>query len=176
MVQSKKKRKEKQTTKTLVQLAVWIALTVSLSLMVMIPVPMANGVVTLCEVGIYSAAFIMGKKEGFFVGALSGGLIDFLSGFSQWMLFSFFIHGLQGYVAGYFFEKKRKQADYIAFLSGSIVMIGGYFLATTVLYTFPAGIASILGNSIQNLFGIGVTQIVLLAWKKKKTKRYDVIE
>ena len=78
--------------KRLAQLAMMTALTVALSMMVIIPIPATKGIVTLCEVGIYLSACLFGGTGGLIVGSLSGGLIDLLSGYPQWMIFSFVIH------------------------------------------------------------------------------------
>ena len=42
-------------------------------------------------------------------------------------------------------------------LVGSLVMVIGYCLATTLLFGWPAGLASIFGNVVQVGFGAGVT-------------------
>ena len=152
--------------KKLVQMAVIIALTVALSMMFIFPVPATNGFVTLCEVGIYTAAFLFGPAGGFWVGALSGGMIDLISGYPQWMVFSFIIHGLQGLVAGYFFKKRSRSTEVVGFLAASVTMIVGYALATAFLYAWPAGLASIFGNIIQNVFG-GVLTVFLMAALRK---------
>ena len=64
-------------TKQLTIYAMLIALTVALSLTILIPVPATNGFVTLCEAGIYTAAFLYGPTGGLVVGASSGLLFDF---------------------------------------------------------------------------------------------------
>lgn len=152
--------------KNLVYIALFTALTVTLSLLFIFPVPATNGFVTLCEVGIYTAAFLLGPTSAFWVGALSGGLIDLLSGYPQWMLFSIIIHGLQGLIAGYFFQKNWRYNNTLAFLLASLMMIIGYMLATALLYSWPAGITSIFGNILQNIFGSSLT-IVLMASLRK---------
>ncbi len=154
--------------KQLVQIAMLTALTVVVSLMFIFPVPATNGFVTLCEVGIYAAAFLLGPIGGFWVGALSGGLIDLFSGYPQWIVFSVFIHGLQGGIAGYFFQRNGRYQTQIGFLSGSLIMIVGYAFATGFLYTWPAGVASIFGNMIQNIFGITLTSLLISALRKVK--------
>ena len=85
-----------------------IALTVALSLTILIPVPATNGFVTLCEAGIYTASFLYGPMGGLVVGASSGLLIDLISGYPQWAIFSLVIHGLQGYVAGSFSKSSTR--------------------------------------------------------------------
>ncbi|MDU5511320.1 ECF transporter S component [Enterococcus gilvus] len=145
-------------TKELTKLAMMTALTVTLSLLFIIPIPATKGFVTLCEVGIYASALLFGPSGGFLVGALSGGLIDMISGYPEWAIFSIIIHGLQGFILGYLYNKyPSKKSLAIGFLLASVFMIAGYAFATALLFGWPAGLASIPGNSIQNIFGIAVT-------------------
>ncbi|MGX7197457.1 ECF transporter S component [Enterococcus olivae] len=152
--------------KQLVHIAVLTALTVALSLLFIFPVPATNGFVTLCEVGIYTAAFLMGPVGGFWVGALSGGMIDLLSGYPQWILFSVLIHGVQGGIAGAIFQKNWRYKNGISLILASLFMVVGYALATAFLYTWPAGIASVFGNILQNVFGGGLTLLLIASLRK----------
>jgi uncharacterized membrane protein len=45
-------------------------------------------------------------------------------------------------------------------------MVIGYALATALLYTWPAGLASIIGNIVQNIFGGGLTLMLIAALRK----------
>lgn len=159
---------------TITEIAILTALTVSLSLLFIIPVPATKGLVTLCEVGIYTTAILMNNPGGFAVGASSGFLIDIISGYPQWSLFSLVIHGLQGLVVAMIM---RKHFNYrrmtLALIFGSIVMVIGYFLATWFLYGLGAGIASITSNIVQNIFGIIVTVPVVSALYKIKPQFFN---
>lgn len=152
--------------KQLVIIAMLTALTVVLSLLFIFPVPATNGFVTLAEVGIYSAGFLLGPLGGFWVGALSGGLIDLFAGYPQWIVASFLIHGLQGAVAGYFFQKNPKWLHGVGFVVASLLMVIGYAIATALIYTWPAGVASIFGNVIQNVFGASLTILLMASIRK----------
>lgn len=144
--------------KEMTKLAMMVALTVTLSIMFIIPIPATKGFVTLCEVGIYASALLFGPSGGFLVGAMSGGLIDMISGYPEWAVFSIVIHGIQGLIMGYLFNKlPNKKGLTLGFLFASLFMIVGYALATALLYGWPAGLASLPSNSVQNLFGIAVT-------------------
>ncbi|MFV0557085.1 MAG: ECF transporter S component [Enterococcus sp.] len=162
--------------KNFVKLAMLTALTVTLSMMFIFPVPATNGFVTLCEVGIYTSAFLFGPIGGFWVGALSGGMIDMLSGYPQWAIFSIVIHGVQGLIAGYLYYKKVPFKTVISLVAASLFMVAGYALATAFLYDWPAGVASILGNIIQNCFGILVTVPLIAALKKVNIKALSIQE
>lgn len=129
-------------------IAMLTALTTALSLVFIIPVPQTKGFVTLCETGIYAAALLFGPTAGAFVGGLSGGMIDLLSGYPEWAVFSILIHGLQGWLVG-----RLAHRPALAVTLGSLTMIIGYAAATLLLFGWGAGIASIPGNLIQTIFG-----------------------
>lgn len=139
--------------------AILSALTVALSLLIIIPIPATHGMVTLCEVGIYVSAILFGNPIGLLVGGTSGFLIDLISGYPEWCLFSLVIHGVQGMVVGYLAKKHSMTVWTIirALVIGSCVMVTGYFFATALLFGWPAGLASLPGNLIQVLFGSAVT-------------------
>lgn len=160
-----------KNNRQVLQVTMIVALSVALSLFFIIPVPATNGFVTLLDVGIYTGAFLLGGPSGFFIGAFAGGLIDLLSGYPQWMIFSFIIHGLQGALAGWLFQKEGKFFTSLGFILGSLEMIIGYFLATWFLYTWPAALASLPGNIMQNVFGIGVTLLIAPVLKKILVKK-----
>ena len=142
-------------TKEMTKLAMMVALTVTLSILFIIPIPATKG---FCEVGIYASALLFGPSGGLLVGALSGGLIDLISGYPEWAIFSIIIHGVQGLILGHFYSKyPNKKGLVIGFFFASLFMIIGYALATTFLFGWPAGLASLPGNCIQNIFGIVVT-------------------
>ncbi|GCF93718.1 membrane protein [Enterococcus florum] len=144
--------------KQLTTIAMMTALTVTLSIMFIIPVPATKGFVTLCEVGIYTSSLLFGPTGGLLVGAMSGGLIDMISGYPEWALFSIVIHGLQGWLLGKIVQKMPTyKGRLVGFFSASLFMIVGYALATAFLYSWPAGIASLPTNLVQNIFGIAVT-------------------
>ena len=157
------------STKKLTKLAMLTALTTALSLLFVLPVPQTKGVVTLCEAGIYTTALLLGGPSGAIVGSLSGGMIVFLSGYPEWALFSILIHGCQGYLTGRF-----RHYPLLALCLGSVTMILGYAAATTIMFSFGAGIASILSNSLQNVFGILVA--FPLVNYLKRTQKFSLNE
>lgn len=157
------------STKKLTTLAMLTALTTALSLLFVLPVPQTKGVVTLCEAGIYTTALLLGGPSGAIVGSLSGGMIDFLSGYPEWALFSILIHGCQGYLTGRF-----SHYPLLALCLGSVTMILGYAAATTIMFGFGAGVASILSNSLQNVFGILVA--FPLVNYLKRTQKFSLNE
>lgn len=144
-------------------LAMLTALTTVLALTFIFPVPMTKGYVNLLEVGIYTTAMLLGGPAGMIVGGISGGMLDLLLGYPQWIIFSVIIHGGQGYIAGKWSGSRKWKTRILFLVVSSIFMIIGYFLATTFLYGSVAGVASIVGNVIQNAFGIVVSMLLVKA-------------
>lgn len=98
-----------ETLRRLTLSAMLIAVTVVISRLFIIPVPMTHGNINLCDAGILIAAMLLGPREGASVGAISGFLLDLLSGYGQYMFFSFIVHGLEGLVAGLMLSKVSKR-------------------------------------------------------------------
>lgn len=146
-------------TKDLTLLAIITALTLVLGKTFQFS--MALGFFTLLDVGIYFAAFYLGKREGAIVGGLSGFLIDLISGYPQYMLVSLIAHGAQGYLAG-FSGKKRP----VGLLLASLVMVGTYFLAEIYLANLATALSTLVGNSLQNLVGMGLGYVLAQVAKR----------
>ncbi|KJW12821.1 membrane protein [Levilactobacillus spicheri] len=150
--------------------AILSALTVALSLLVVIPIPATHGMVTLCEVGIYTSAILFGNPVGFLVGGASGFLIDLISGFPEWCLFSLVIHGVQGAIVAYLTSNQTVKGMILPLVLGGIVMVTGYYLATWLLFGWAAGLASVPGNLVQVGFGMVVTIPLVLSLIKFNPK------
>ncbi|SJZ48555.1 Uncharacterized membrane protein [Pilibacter termitis] len=147
-------------TKTIVQVGIFTGLTVVLGFVVKIPT--GNGLVTLADMSIFALSMLLGKKRGFAIGALSGFLIDVLSGYYQWCLISLLVHGVQGYLAGSF--KGKYQPVGVAL--GAIFMLVGYFVAETLMFNIASGFAALSGNVMQEVVGILGAIPIVLAFKK----------
>ena len=144
-------------TKEMTKLAMMVALTVTLSILFIIPIPATKGFVTLCEVGIYASAMLFGPTGGFLVGALSGWLdrFDFwISGMGNFFDCDSWTTRFHSRLSVYKFPNRK---DYFWILFASLFMIIGYAIATALLFGWPAGLASLPGNLVQNIFGIAVT-------------------
>lgn len=141
--------------------AILIATTVAISLFLIIPIPMTHGNINLCDAGIFIAALGLGAKKGGLVGALTGLLLDLLSGYAQYMLFSFIAHGLEGIIAGTFAAKSKSWTTRLfgLVLAGFTMMVV-YFLADTYMYNLGAGTAGIFPNVLQALVGIIIALII----------------
>lgn len=139
----------------IVVLALITALNVAFARVFLLPVPFTNGNINLCDAGIVFVALLYGKKAGATVGALSGFLLDLLGGYPQYLLFSLVIHGAQGAVVGAAFPQTKYRFFKILGLAVG-VLVGGYFIADSLLYGFLAGFFGIGTNLLQGLCGTSV--------------------
>lgn len=157
--------KENLTVRTMMYLSMITAVTLALSMLVIIPVPATQGLVTLLDAGVYIAGLLFGAFGGGFVGAMTGLLIDILSGYAIWAPFSFIIHGAQGLVFGFWTMKYGQSTKQvlIGLLLANLVMIIGYAFANEYLYGTGTGIASLPGNILQTGFG----SLVVILFRSK---------
>ncbi|MDO4670751.1 MAG: ECF transporter S component [Aerococcus sp.] len=147
--------------KQLTRLSLLIAVNVVIALFVLIPIPATHGNINLCDAGIVLASCLYGRRSGALVGALSGLLLDLISGYAAYMLFSLVIHGLEGVVVGYWRTHAHSKRDrLLLFVLGGIIVVGGYFLADSFLYGLAAGTVGVATNMVQ--YGVGGTLGVLL--------------
>jgi len=144
---------KKNQTHKLVLLSMIAALTVVLGYYLKIPTP--TGILTFLDAGIFFTAFYFGRKEGAIVGGLAGFRIDLMSGYPQWMFFSLIFHGLQGYFAGF-----KGKSRYLGLVLATLVMVGGYALASTIMHGWGAAFPEIFPNFCQNTLGIVVGAIL----------------
>ena len=161
--------------KQLVLLALLTAINVVVSRIFIIPMPLTHGNINLCDAIIYLVALLYGPVAGGIVGGLSGFLLDLLGGYGQFMLFSLVVHGLEGFFVGLVFRYwnlgNQIVKAAVAGAIGVLLMVAGYFVTNTVLYTFAAGFASLFTNTIQGVVGV-VIAIVLLPSLQHLMARY----
>ena len=141
--------------KKLVILAFITALSVVLGNFLKIPTP--TGFLTLLDAGIYFTAFYFGRKEAA------------IAGYPQWMFFSLICHGLQGFFAG--LEGKSR---YLGLVLAAVSMVGGYALFDSIMNGVGAGLAGMLGNFMQNVFGLVVGYVLYKVFPESLKKMVTV--
>jgi len=134
-------------------MAVMTAIIFVLTRMVQIPTP-AKGYIHLGDTAIFFAAFAFGPWVGGIAGGLGTALADITSGYPQWAIFSFLVHGFQGWLVG---AMVRRETGWYRLLTavgaGSAVVVVGYFIAGTILMGMGAAVSEIPANIIQALSG-----------------------
>ena len=150
----------KQTKTTKIALvSILAASSVVLGYFIKIPTP--TGFLTLLDVGVFFTAFYFGSREGAVVGGLAGFLIDLISGYPQWMIFSLINHGFQGYFAGF-----KGKWQWLGLVLATLFMVAGYALASAWMNGWGAAIPEIIPNLMQNI--VAMTLGFLLCHSVKK--------
>ena len=152
--------KQTKTTK-IALLSILTALSVVLGYVVKIPT--ATGILTFLDAGIFFTAFYFGRREGAIVGGLGGFIIDLISGYPHWMIFSLIFHGSQGYFAGF-----KGKWQWLGLVLATIVMVAGYAFATAWMKGWGVAFADVPHNLLQNFVGMFAGFLLCQSIKKIK--------
>lgn len=142
-------------------------------------IPSVNGYIHLGDAVILLAAFVLGPLYGGVAAAIGSALADLISGYVVFVPGTFVMKFLTAACAAYVFlllakvRPKLKVVNYVlSGLVGEAVMIFGYFLYETLIYSTVGAAAGILGNLCQAAGGIAVSTIIAVMLSQgKKLKR-----
>jgi uncharacterized membrane protein len=137
---------------------------------ILLTVPLPNGYFNTGDVFVLLSGWCLGPIYGSFAAAIGSALADILSGFTIYAPATFFIKGLEAFLA-YFVWKMMKNifknektdvlARSVAATLGELFMVLGYFLFECILYGFGGATLSIFGNALQGAC-CGVCAIILI--------------
>ncbi len=126
-----------------------------------VPVPGVHGFVNFGDSVIILAALLFGPTVGFLAGGIGSGLADVLLGYPHWALLTFFIKGLEGYIAGRF-----RNRPLLAGVLAALWMVFGYFVAAGFMYGWPVAASAIPGDSLQGGVSIIIALLLYRALKR----------
>lgn len=116
--------------------------------------PTATGYIHLGDGVIYAASLAFGPTFGAISGALGSSLADLLGGYPTWAPWTFVIKGVAGWIIGKLGYNRDKTRGIMAMIVAALWTIGGYALATSIMFSPKAAIAESLGNVVQTGSGI----------------------
>lgn len=136
--------------------AMFAALIIVTTAYLKIPAPL--GYVHVGDSMVYLAATVLPGPFGFISAALGGALADLLAGYPQWAFPTAIIKALN--VLPFFLMKYAVKdsaklniiinlPNLIMLIPTTVVTLGGYFIANTLLYDFGAATAELLPNLFQ---------------------------
>ena len=146
--------------------AMFAALIIVTTAYIKIPAPL--GYVHIGDSMVYLAASILPAPFGFFAAAIGGAMADLLAGYPQWAFPTAIIKALN--VLPFFlikllmsnrikYEKIINSQNILMLIPTTLVTLGGYFVANTLMYDIGAAIAELLPN----LFQASASGIVFVA-------------
>jgi len=138
------------------------------TMLVRVPIPATEGYFNFSDVAIYFASFAFGPWIGLVAGGIGAGMTDLMGGYAQWAILTF-AHGLEGLVAGLLGRGKGLPGLIVAWLAGTVVMVGLYFLGEGLVLTGwgPALIEvpiNLLQSAVGGLIGIPLYYAVRKAY------------
>jgi uncharacterized membrane protein len=130
--------------------ALILLLTVTLKL----PIPATSGYIHLGDAAIFLAALLLGPFAALCAG-LGSALADLLGGYLIFIVPTFLIKGLMGYIAGRALTRQTGLARRaILFTLCEVVMAGGYFIFETLAFSPAAALSSLPMNLLQGAGGV----------------------
>ncbi len=164
-------------------IAVLTAVVVVFTIIIKIPTP-TKGYLNLCDLAICFIAFTFSPLTAFIAGGLGTAIADIISGYPQWALISFIVHGLEGLVVALIVKRSAQDISegkkisplriILAMIFCIVIVAGGYFALTAIFMSIgvPAAAAGIPGNIAQA--GIGV--VLGYALSRAVVKAYPPIQ
>ncbi len=132
---------------TMTLTAVTTALVLIVTYFASVPLPATQGqVFDGGDIMIFITSMTFGPIIGGFAGGVGSGLSDALHGYSYFAPFTLVIKGSEGLVAGYLAQRslRGKQLP-LAWLSGSVLMVSGYFAAESYFIGLVFGTSNLPG-------------------------------
>ena len=139
-----------------------IAVTYVFTRFIVVPIAATGGYFNFSDVAVYFTAFAFGPWVGLIAGGVGTALSDLSLGFTSFAPLTLLAHGLEGFVAGWLGRGRGLVPMVVAWLVGTVVMCGLYFLGEGLVLTgWGAAAAELPFNLFQNLVG-GVVGIPLV--------------
>lgn len=127
-------------------------------------VPSITGYTHLGDSMIFIGVLILGWKKGAIAGGIGAGLADFIGGYMQWVIPTFFIKALMAIIMGLMTEKLFPNLKYgwtIGAVIGGFFQIIAYALFKLPLFGSGYAIAGLPGDIIQTVAGLFVAFILV---------------
>jgi uncharacterized membrane protein len=133
--------------------ALMAALVFVLTRSVQIATPV-QGYIHLGDAGIVFSALAFGPWVASVAGGLGTALADITSGYAQWAIFSLLIHGFQGLAVGLIVRREANIARIaLSVVVSVLIVVGGYFVAGSILMGMANAVLELLPNTIQGVSG-----------------------
>ncbi|MCD8018598.1 MAG: ECF transporter S component [Clostridiales bacterium] len=147
-----------------------------MTMVIQIPIPL--GYAHLGDAFILLTVAFLGRREGVWAGGIGSALADLLTGYTQWVIPTFFIKAILALIAGMImFDCKGNfrlfsPRNVLAAVLGMAWMVIGYVAVGAVLYgSVAAGLASGPGLIVKAIFNIAVYFVVAGVFEKAHVRR-----
>ncbi len=134
--------------------AVTVALVFVTTFSFQVYIPATKGYFNFGDIMIFIVSMTFGPVVGGIAGGLGSSLSDAFSSSPQYAPFTLVIKGLEGFIAGLISQRGISGRVGIAWSLASIEMVGGYFVAESLILTgYPASLACVPVDILQVVAG-----------------------
>ncbi len=160
-------RREKTNAQTVCLTGLFTAIICLGTMFLKLPIPtMTDGYINFGDGFIIIISVMFGRKYGAVSGAVGSALADLLLGVPHWIIFTFIIKGLMGYITGLVKDYSDDNSKFFsvrnisAALICEIIMVAGYFLCGVLLkgYFMTPDSEKFIEAGVNSLFEYGVIQ------------------
>lgn len=143
-----------------------------------VPSPGTTGYLNLGDCFVVLSGWLLGPVYGFLAGGIGSAISDLVLSYASYAPATLVIKGCMALVAHFIykalikvFKNKFAFPCIISAFAAEIIMIGGYYLYESLLMSnFASSLAGVAGNSVQGLFGIIVSVIIMSVLEKTGLK------
>lgn len=159
----------------LVTTALFMALCCA-STFIHIPSPASQGYLNMGDCLVLLSGWLLGPVYGFVAAGVGSAISDVVLGYAIYAPATFIIKGLMALTAFSIiriFSKNGKEVKILprilSAVTAEIIMIGGYYLYDSLITrNFVSSLAGVAGNTIQALFAIVSSVIIIEIFKRSK--------
>lgn len=161
---------KQEKTKQIAMSALMIALIFVCTYTVKVPNPATGGYSHMGDCMIFLAVIVLGKKQGALAGGLGAALSDLLTGATLWVLPTFIIKLLMGWLMGTILDKKvsGKLSYLVGATIGGIWQCIAYTIVKIPLFGVATAVASIPGILTQTVIGLIIYTVLANALERSK--------
>lgn len=142
--------KIKQQTKKLTTVALMSAMVFVVTWMIRIPLPfLSGGYLNFGDVMIYICAYLLGGPQASIAAAVGSGLADLAAGAAVYILPTFIIKGIMGFLAGVISRKQNFRNYMISCVAGGAFMTAGYAVFEYLFFDAAYALAALPFNTMQ---------------------------
>jgi len=144
---------------------VFAALVAATTLMIRIPIPATTGYFNIGDAMIFVAALVFGPVVGGLAGGVGSAIADII-GYPLFFPYTLVIKGAEGWIAGKI-TRRTLRSDWIACVSGGMIMVLGYLTVETLLFGFGAALEELPFNLFQVVAGVAIGPTTAMLLRKR---------
>jgi uncharacterized membrane protein len=156
--------------------AIAAAIVFVITRLIVIPIGTGGAYLNFGDIAIYITAYLLGGPIAAAAAAVGSGLADLTTGYLVYAPATFVIKGLMGLAAGSLMLKRKFWAYTLACVLGGAIMVLGYALYETAIFSFPTAVANGLLNLVQWGGGVAIALILYpVAVRIRKVTQFETL-